>query len=285
MAEAARRRGVPVVHYVAPQYWAWGPWRLARYRRAIDASLTILPFEPSFFAGLGLTSAYVGHPLLDQIADERGDDHRANATPRRPRTPRPLLVLMPGSRRREIDLHLAPMLRVAERLRRQRRDLRIVIPHRDPRRLEAIRAAVHAAGAEQTVEIAEGPPSPWLAAARAALVKSGTGSLEACLHRVPTCVVYVVDSVFARLLLRWLLTVPYFAGANLCMARRIVPEIGIEREAQWDEVHDAVGRLLDDGPERARCIADLAALRERLGEPGASARVARWILPFCEIDR
>src|SRR5690606_25372218 len=60
MAEAARRRGVPVVHYVAPQYWAWGPWRLSRYRRAVDASLTILPFEPRFFDGRGLVSAYVG---------------------------------------------------------------------------------------------------------------------------------------------------------------------------------------------------------------------------------
>src|SRR5690606_3098394 len=142
-----------------------------------------------------------------------------------------------------------------------------------------------AAGAERFVEIGEGPPSRWLAVARAALVKSGTGSLEACLHRVPTCVVYVVDSAVARLLLRRLLTVPFFAGANLCMARRIVPEIAIERPAQWDDVHDAVGRLLDAGSEREQCLVDLDALRERLGEPGASGRVARWIVPFCETAR
>lgn len=278
MAEAARRRGIPVVHYVAPQYWAWGPWRMRRYRRAVDATLTILPFEPAFFGGRELASDYVGHPLLDELAAHPPDETTVEAA-----RAVPTLVLMPGSRRKEIAHHLEPMLRVAERLRRTRPDLRVVIPHRDPRRAAMVREELARLGALENVEVHEGDPAPWLRGARAVLAKSGTGSLEACLHGTPTVVVYAIRGAFARFMLRRMLTVPFFAGANLCMARCIVPEIAVEADAQWDgEVHDPLARLLDDGPDRARCLSDLAALRERLGEPGASERAARWILPFCQ---
>ncbi len=280
MAEAARRRGIPVLHYVAPQYWAWGPWRMRRYRRAVDATLTILPFEPAFFGDRELASEYVGHPLLDELAAHPPDEDataRARAVP--------TLVLMPGSRRKEIAHHLEPMLRVAERLRGSRSDLRIVVPHRDRERAALVREELGRLGALDRVEVHEGDPAPWLKGARVVLAKSGTGSLEACLHGTPTVVVYAIHGPFARFVLHRMLTVPFFAGANLCMARRIAPEIAVERDAQWNgDVHDAVARLLDDGPDRDRCLEDLAALRTRLGEPGASARAAQWIAPFCSSE-
>jgi lipid-A-disaccharide synthase len=279
MAEAARRHGVPVVHYVAPQYWAWGPWRMKRYRRAMDGTLTILPFEPAFFRGEGLASEYVGHPLLDEVAGSPPDA----AAVARVRD-RPTLVLMPGSRRREIEDHLGPMVRLARRLAADRPDLRIVIPHRDERRAELIRVMLAAMPGEPVVEAVAGDPGPWLAGARAALVKSGTGSLEACLHGTPTTIVYVVRGVVSRWVYHHLLTVPFFASANLCMNRRIVPELAVERSAQWDDVRRHVAELLDDSPVRRQCLRDLEALHERLGAPGASARAARWILPFCPAE-
>ena len=88
MAKACRRRGVPVLHYVAPQYWAWGPWRMRRYRRAVDATLTILPFETEFFARQGVPSAYIGHPLLDELRDAPPDaDENGESAPPDPNGP------------------------------------------------------------------------------------------------------------------------------------------------------------------------------------------------------
>ena len=270
MAEAARRRGIRVVHYVAPQYWAWGPWRMVRYRRAMDATLTILPFEPAFFAATGLASQYVGHPLLDAptpVLHPATDGER------------PILLLLPGSRRKEIALHLAPMVDVARALCRRDPRTRVLVVHRDPRRAALIRERLARVPDAAFVEVVETEPRSVLPRARACLVKSGTGSLEACLAGVPSVVVYVVLGLVGRLVRRHLLTVPWFASANLCMGREIVPELAIEKDDDWRRAGAALDALWDDGAPRTQCLADLVALRARLGARGASQRAARWLQP------
>jgi lipid-A-disaccharide synthase len=94
-------------------------------------------------------------------------------------------------------------------------------------------------------------------------------------------VVYVLDHAFARWFLRNLLTVPWFAVANLCMNREIVPELAIKDDGDWDRAEANLLELFEDGERRARCVRDLAELRSILGDPGASRRAARWVLPFC----
>lgn len=268
MAEAARRRRIPVVHWVAPQYWAWGPWRMQRYRHAVDATLTILPFEPAFFAATGLQSRYVGHPLLDAPAAALHPGVDGD---------RPILLLLPGSRRKEIALHLDAMVGVARGLRAHDPGLRVIVAHRDPERAASIEARLRDLPDAGFVEVVAADPACVLPRARACLVKSGTGSLQACLAQVPSVVVYVVQGPLARFVRRNLLTVPFFASANLCMARAIVPEFAIERQCDWDRAGGALSSLWDDGPARAQCRRDLADLRARLGEPGASRRAALWI--------
>jgi lipid-A-disaccharide synthase len=275
-AEAARRRGIPVIHYVAPQYWAWGPWRMRRYRRAVDATLTILPFEPTFFGDRELASGYIGHPLLDELAAHPPKQADLDAV-----RARPTLVLMPGSRRKEIALHLAPMVELAVSLQRARPDLRLVIPHRDPDRAALIRARLETLPGGTHIEVQAGDPGPWLRGARVVLAKSGTGSLEACLHGTPTVVVYVLAGRFARFVRHRLLTVPWFAAANLCAGRCIVPEFAVESSADWVRVAAAVADLEAAGEARNRCLDDLGLLRARLGSAGASARAAAWIVPLC----
>src|SRR5690606_32171498 len=190
------------------------------------------------------------------------------------------LTLLPGSRGHEIDHHLAPMVDVARLLGKRHPDLRVVVPHRDPRRAAQVRAQLAELGAD-FVEVVEGDPGPWLRGARATLAKSGTGSLEACLHGSPTVVVYAVRGPLARFLLHRIVTVPFFASANLTMNRRTVPEFAVEHAAQWRGVATALDALLSDSAERSRCLDDLGQLRLRLGTPGASERVAAWIVPFC----
>jgi lipid-A-disaccharide synthase len=173
------------------------------------------------------------------------------------------------------------MARVARELHERIPDLRIVLVHRDPRREARIRELVRDAGADPCVEVAVGDLAPWLHGARAVLAKSGTGSLEACLSGAPTVVVYAVRGALGRWMRRHLLTVPFFASANLCMNRAVVPEVAVETDADWDVARDRLVELLQDGPARDRCLRDLAALKLRLGPPGASDRAAAWVVPFC----
>ncbi|MCC7397729.1 MAG: lipid-A-disaccharide synthase [Planctomycetes bacterium] len=271
LAKLARRRGIPVLHYVAPQYWAWGPWRMRRYRRAVDATLTILPFETTFFRDFHVAAAYIGHPLLDELAAAPPDPGAVAAVAAR-RT----LVLLPGSRRAEIDGNLPGMLRVAAALRAREPSLRIVVPHKNPRRSDTIRQLLRQHGAAD-VEHVVGPLSPWLAGARLVLVKSGTGSLEACLHETPTIVVYQLRSWLASLGYHNILSVPWIAAANLIAGRRVVPEHCFHGDAGWARVTADAERLWFADADRAAMLQDLAEVRRRLGAPGATARTARIV--------
>ena len=274
MAKACRRRGVPVLHYIAPQYWAWGPWRMRRYRRAVDATLTILPFETEFFGRQRVPAAYIGHPLLDELQDTPPAEQEVKAVRQR-RT----LVLLPGSRRAEIRANLAGMLRITAALRRVDPDLRVVIPHKNPRRTELIRDTLRQLDAAH-VEHHEGPLSPWLAGAHLVLAKSGTGSLEACLHGNPTVVVYQLSGPLAALGYRNILSVPFIAAANLVAGREVVPEHCFAGEDGWRAVEADALRLWTDESARRIHRTGLDEVRRRLGEPGATARVAAIVRRF-----
>jgi lipid-A-disaccharide synthase len=274
MAKACKRRGVPVLHYIAPQYWAWGPWRMRRYRRAVDATLTILPFETEFFRRNRVPAAYIGHPLLDELADHP-PAAEAVAAVRARRT----LVILPGSRRAEIEANLGGLLRIADALRAREPSLRVVIPHKNPRRTERIRSLLREAGADH-VEHHEGALWPWLSGAHLVLAKSGTGSLEACLHGNPTIVVYKLRGAFSSMGYHNILSVPFIAGANLIAGREVAPEHCFHREAGWQDVQRDAEALWFDDDARRICREGLDEVRRRLGEPGATGRVAAIVRRF-----
>lgn len=278
MAKAAKRRKIPVLHYIAPQYWAWGPWRMRRYRRAVDATLTILPFETEFFRRQNVPAAYIGHPLLDEIAESPPED-AAVAEVRARKT----LVVMPGSRRAEIQANLEGMLRVADKLRQREPDLRVVLPHKNPRRTEMIRSLLRELGAEY-VEHHEGPLGHWLRGAHLVLAKSGTGSLEACLHGNPTIVVYKLRGMLAAIGYHNILSVPWIAGANLIANRVVAPEHCFAGDAGWNAVERDAERLWFDDDARSACMQDLREVQERLGAPGATARVSAIVRRFLQPD-
>ncbi len=274
MAKAAKRRGIPVLHYVAPQYWAWGPWRMRRYRRAVDATLTILPFETAFFRRFAVPASYIGHPLLDEMA-ANPPDPAAVAAVRATRT----LVLMPGSRRAEIEANLPGMLNIARALRAREPALRVVLPHKNPRRTALLREQLRIHDGA-FVEHHEGQLGTWLAGAHLVLAKSGTGSLEACLHSAPTIVVYRLRGLLSTLGYHNILSVPWIAGANLIAGRTVVPEHCFAGDDGWQRVQADAELLWFDVNARARALADLAEVRARLGAPGATARVARIVERF-----
>jgi lipid-A-disaccharide synthase len=276
MAKACKRARVPVLHYVAPQYWAWGPWRMRRYRRAIDATLTILPFETAFFRRFRVPAAYIGHRLLDDLAAHPPDPAAVAAV-----RARPTLVLLAGSRTAEIHANLPGMLRVAAALRAEHGDLRVVVPHEHEKRTPLLRELLRTHGAEH-VEHHHGPLGPWLAGARLVLAKSGTGSLEATLHGAPTIVVYQLRGALATLGYHNILSVPWIAAANLVAGREVVPEHCFHRPEGWDAVLADVRRLWADGPARDAALAGAAEVRARLGPPGATERVAAIVRTFLQ---
>ena len=276
MAKACKRARVPVLHYVAPQYWAWGPWRMRRYRRAVDATLTILPFETAFFRQFEVPARYIGHPLLDQIEAAPVDDALL-AEARSTRT----LCLLPGSRRSEIEANLPGMLAVAAKIHAADPSMRVVVAHRDPRREELLRTAIEAA-AMPFVQLRIGPLAPWLMGARLCLAKSGTGSLEACLFGNPVIVVYKLRSALATIGYHNILSVPFIAAANLIAGREVVPEFCFHGEDGWERVGNAAMRLWTDEDARRNCERGLAEVKARLGGSGATERTASIIHAFLE---
>ncbi len=271
LGQLARRRGVPVLHYVAPQLWGWAPWRLGRYRNCVDATLTILPFEPGFFRSVGIHCEYVGHPLLDRPVQPQ----------HAPTGKRPLLCLLPGSRRGEIRLHLPGMIHVAQELRKQTPNLHVVVTHTDHRRGALIQEILDTHSAD-FVDFHHGPLDGWLVDAQLVVAKSGTGALEACFMGTPTVIAYRFSSPLWLVFYPSCLNVPFFGAANLVAGREVVPEFGFFKADGWSKVTAAAASLLQDGPARQACLDGLVEVRRRMGGPGASERAARWVLPFCE---
>ena len=260
VAEAARRAGIPVLYYIAPQLWAWRPQRARRLAAVVDRLAVILPFEERFFGQVGVKAEYVGHPLLDRGAPPSRLAARESlgiADGER------VLALFPGSRPGEIR-RLWPAFRDAALTLLERRiATRVIVAATD-------RGTYPGAG---SFTLVRGASLAVAAAADAGIVKSGTSTLEAALTDTPMIVPYRVNPLTA-FLTRRLVTVQWVSLVNLVAERAVVPEI-LQEEVTAARLVDAVAPLLD--PTHAVTIAQregLALVRARLGTPGAAGRVA-----------
>jgi lipid-A-disaccharide synthase len=274
LGRIAQRYGVPVVHFIAPQYWGWAPWRSGAYKRAVDRALTILPFEAAWFARRGIGAAHVGHPALDALAKEPVTRPSENARD---------LVLLPGSRRSVIQRNLPWMLGAATRLRHRFGDVPIVIAQADGSQSELVLDIVRAGGAETWARVEIGGLHRVLSSARSALSVSGTILIDLLHHRLPTVVVYRLANRPASWLALQLLTVPYFASVNLLAGRAVYPEFSFAGEGPAADIDRALAQSYADRAWRAECIRGLDLASERLGPAGASDRAAWTVLEL--VDR
>ncbi len=260
VAEAARRAGIPVLGYVAPQLWAWGPSRADRWSRAVDQLAVILPFEADFFRSRGMAATYVGHPLLDGDAPPgRSEARRGLGIGEAER----VLAVFPGSRTGEV-----------ERIWPQFRDAALELIHRGnvDRAVVAATAAGRYPGAESSFIFIDDPASA-LASADVALAKSGTTTLQAALAGVPMVVGYRTNRL-THAIARRLVTVRWVSLVNLVAGREVVPEL-VQGDLSVDRLVDGIALLIpDDSPERMGQLAGFAEVRQLLGTPGASDRVA-----------
>ncbi len=260
IAAHAARSGIPVLYYIGPQVWAWRAGRAKRLARIADRIAVILPFEAPLYEAHGGCAEFVGHPLLEEAS---GTDPVALAGALGIDRSRPVLALFPGSRLQELQRHARPFTGAALELRRRIPDLQVVVSRVPFLPDSAYRAFPFPATTD---------PAGLRSFATAALVKSGTNTLEAALAGLPFAVAYVTHPL-THLLARRLVRVPHIALANLVAGRRVVPEF-IQGEAGPDALADALEPLLDgSSPERRAVLRGLADVRSALGAPGAAARV------------
>lgn len=265
LAGESHARGIRVLYYIAPQLWAWRPSRARILAEKADRVAVVFPQEERFLREFGVDAVFVGHPLLDRLEQWEGRREAIRALKRDPE--RPILGLLPGSRTQEVERLLQPFLAVADAVRNRRPEVDVLVSgaaHVSPH--------VYAAAREREIEIVT-DSRRLLAASTAVLTKSGTTTVEAALTGTPLVIAHRVHPL-TYWLARRLVTVDSVGMVNLLAQRRIVPEF--VQDLPTGQIAEELLPLLEKGSERRReMIAALSEVRGRLGEPGASTRVAR----------
>ncbi len=266
VARQMHKRGIPVVYYVCPQFWAWRQGRVRLLRKYVDKALVIFPFEEKFYRDRGVDAIFVGHPLADLPRPEI--DRAAYATQHRLDAARPWITLMPGSRVKEVRMNLPVILASAASLGPAYEFLLPVAPTLDRSFLQSL---VPQSGTADQPSIRLVPDTlPALAQSHAGIVASGTATVEAAMMGTPFVMVYRV-SPLTYLLGRGRVKVPYFAMVNLIAGKEVVPEL-VQQDFTVEKVTTRLNEILVDGPARNKMIAGLAGVKARLRGPADPGR-------------
>jgi len=264
VARAMKRRGVPVVYYVAPQFWAWRQGRVRLLRKYVDKALVIFPFEEKFYRERGVDAAFVGHPLAELA---RGVGDREDYAKRFSLdAAKWWITLMPGSRVKEVRMNLPTMLEAAAKLGD---DYEYLLPVAPTLRREYIQSLV---GRHRITLVPEARAA--LGQARVGIVASGTATVEAAMMATPFVMVYCV-SALTYFLGKPRVKVPHFAMVNLIAGEEVVPEL-VQHDFTAANVVERVREILPDGEARNRMLEGMAGVTRRLrGDMGEIEGVVR----------
>ena len=257
LARRLHRLGIPVVYLVAPQVWAWRRGRLSLLRRTVDRLLCIFPFEEAFFREHGIPAHYIGHPLTRLVRPSLSrEDFLARYGLD---AGRPLVALLPGSRRGEALRHLPRLLDAVERIRKRvPAGFVLALPGGGFAGLEHFRERM----ARSAIQLIEGATWEVLAQADLALAASGTVTIEAALLGTPMVTFYRVTGL-SWWLGKFLVRVPYYSMVNLVAGRAVVPEL-MQNEMSGERLAAAAVRLLEDAAARQRMREDLTTVAQAL---------------------
>ncbi len=269
VASRAKRLSIPILYYISPQVWAWRQGRVKKLRRLVDRMAVILPFEEDFFRSHGMDVDFVGHPLLDVVKASIPRDEFCRKIGFDPG--RPVIGLVPGSRRGEV-LRLFPLMAdAAERISRERHDVQFVVPlapSLDPEILKLDNRSSN----YPVIRVVRGQTYDAIAASDLIIAASGTVTLEAGILDTPMIVTYKVSPI-TYLLGRYLIKVPFASLINLVTGYRLVPEL-----LQWDATPERLSTealsLLEDPVKRENMINGLKKIKDILGGHGAAGKAA-----------
>ncbi len=273
LARAVSRAGVPLLYFISPQIWAWRPGRMRTIAASVNHLLVILPFEKEIYRDTGLEVTYVGHPLSDLAHPGRDRSQTLSLLGLDP--DRPTISLLPGSRKNELRAHFPAMLGAARRLREEFRDLQFLVPLAPTVARQTIEREITANGPWPN-----GAPIPVvddrydaIAASDAAVVASGTATLECALLGVPMVIVYRVNPL-TYIVARRASSLNHAGLPNLIAGKRIVAEL-LQDQCAPAPIARELRAILVDPPRAAEIRAGLSTVRERLGGPGAIEKAAR----------
>ncbi len=270
-----KQAAIPTVHYVCPSVWAWRPKRVKKVRRAVDLVLSILPFEKKLLEDAGVASAYVGHPMADEIPLEV--DQAAARKRLGLEDDAPIVALLPGSRRGEVQSLSATFLQAARLCREQIPNVRFVVPLVNPGIRALFEQELERIAPDLPITLVDGQSREVMQAADAVLVASGTATLEAMLLKRPMVVAYRVHWFTHWLLIDCgMLKIPHVALANLVAGEEIAPEY-IQDAATPEALSTALVSLLN-APERVARIHQRSMELHRSMRLNASRSAAEAVL-------
>jgi lipid-A-disaccharide synthase len=283
VARQMKKRGIPVVYYVCPQFWAWRQGRVRLLRKYVDKALVIFPFEEKFYRDRGVNAEFVGHPLAELprpviSREEYAAKHRLD-------TSKPWITLMPGSRTKEVRMNLYTIVDAVLLLGSDYEYLLPVSPTLDP---EFLYSEI---GEDQMGDARVALPNiklvsdalPALAHSRAGIIASGTATVEAAMMETPFVMVYRVTPL-TYLLGRWTVKVPRFAMVNLIAGEEVVPEL-VQQDFTPERVTSELKRIIPDGAPRQKMIDGLRRVKRLLrgnvegDAPEHAARAIADLLP------
>ena len=269
IAEWAKKRGTKVYYYIAPKVWAWKEWRVKAIRKFVDRLYTIFPFETDYFRSKGIEPVFCGNPLCESIAQ-----HKAQMTSREEflkecnLDERPIVALLAGSRRSEIKDNLADMVAISQNFPNYQFVV-AAVPWIEREMYDKILA-------DTGVKVVCNKTYDTLIYAEAAIVTSGTATLETALIGTPEIVMYHVPKLY-----EWLrpivLKIPFISLVNINLNRECVREIVVNK-INVEAVSEELRAILEGGSKRAKMLADFEELQKMMGGEGSSRRVAQDIV-------
>lgn len=278
LAKRLKKHNIPIIYFVSPQIWAWKKWRIRKIKASVDRMLCLFDFETEIYEKAGVPVECVGHPLLDMAAVRQSREDFFSRADLDPNVP--TVALLPGSRRTEVTFNLPAMLDAADRVA-QSRPIQFVLasaPTIDPAWIRSLIARGYKSAAP--LRTLGNSTHETLQYSTAAVVASGTATIEAALRECPMVVVYRV-SAFTAMCARIMIDVPFYSMVNLLAGHAAVPEL-IQSDFTAARLAEALERLLDDAGARNKMVAQLRKVRERLGKGGAMDRAADAIVRHLE---
>ncbi len=257
---------IPVYYYISPQVWAWKKGRVKTMRKFIKRIFVIFPFEEAFYKKQGIPVTFAGHPVIEKDfhLPGRGEFLREYGLDES----KPVLALLPGSRRNELERHTRPMLEAIDLLKQKRPDIQFVLAG-----LSALDESYYEPFSQlENVTIIHDSPYPMMAYADAAIVASGTATLETAYLGTPLVVIYKIAPL-SYLIGKLLVDIEHIAMPNLILGERIVPEL-IQSEASGQKIADETLLLLTDSSVKDKMLSKLDMLKELLGQPGCAKMIA-----------
>ena len=267
IADFAHKRGLRVIYYISPQVWAWKRRRVKKIKASVDKMLVILPFEEEFYNRYGVNVTYVGNPLLDELAKfgnaNRSIFLRSNSLGEK----REIIALLPGSRKQEVKRMLPVMLKMVSRFP----NYQFVVAGVSSLDRDVYKTIM----GKTDVFYVENQTYELLQNSSAALVTSGTATLEAALFTVPEVVCYKATG-FSYCLAKWMIKVKFISLVNLVMGKEVVKEL-IQNDLSEENLARELDLLLHDGKRQRQLLEDYDELKDRLGNAGASEKAAAAI--------